>query len=639
MCGICGQFNFGSSKPVQAETVRRMANSIAHRGPDDEGFYVEGPLALGFRRLSIIDLAGGHQPMSDQEESVWVVFNGEIYNFPELKRELETYGYAFRTQCDTEVIVHGYKKWGLNVFNHLNGMFGLAIWDVRRKRLVLARDAFGIKLVYYKLKNGSLSFGSEIRAIRAAHPEQVEVDPVALNLFLRHRFTPSPYTIYDGINKLAAGTMLVAESGSARVERWYKFKPEPFFPMPSDEEAREELLAIYRRAVKRHLLSDVPVGLLLSGGLDSGQLLGLMNENGRNWPTFTIGYGTSFRDDELADAAETASIFGARHTPIQIDREVFENALPHIVSCVEEPVAASSIVPMYFVSQRARQDVKVALNGQGPDELFGGYTRHLGVRYGRFWAALPGWCRGTVASAIQRLPRGDALRRGLYSLDVQDRLHRYQNVFSIAPGYAIDGLFHRGLLPDDSGERILECWSDLVPLMEHTDELGGMQFLEIRSTLPDELLMYSDKLSMAHSLEVRIPYLDRELVEYVERLNANFKVRRGVRKWLHRSVCRNFLPPHLLRRKKRGFAANVVDDWFRHAMKGSFEETFRDTSSEIYHFVRPEAVQQLLVSHQTGERDHHKLLFSFLVCEALLRQFRSEVLGKAEPAAVLRGDY
>src|SRR4030095_7364857 len=298
MCGICGQFNFGNSKPVEVQTMRRMADSIAHRGPDGEGFFLEGALALGFRRLSIIDLGGGHQPMSDAEQSVWVVFNGEIYNFPELKRELEGYGYRFRTQSDTEVIVHGYKRWGVDVFNHLNGMFGLAIWDVARKRLVLARDAFGIKLVYYKLGQGRLTFGSESGAVRAADSESVDVDPVSLNLFLRYRFTPSPYTIYRGIRKLAPGTMLIAEGGNAKVERWYKFQPEPFDREPSDGEAKEELLAIYRRALKRHLLSDVPVGLLLSGGLDSGLLLGLMNEQGSAWPTYTVGYGTSFKDDE-----------------------------------------------------------------------------------------------------------------------------------------------------------------------------------------------------------------------------------------------------------------------------------------------------------------------------------------------------
>jgi asparagine synthase (glutamine-hydrolysing) len=223
------------SNRLNPGAIRRMASSIAHRGPDDEGYYFEGAMGLGFRRLSIIDLAGGHQPMSDQEESVWVVFNGEIYNYLEVKQELEGYGHRFRTNSDTEVIVHGYKKWGLEVFSHLNGMFGLAIWDVGLKRLVLARDAFGIKLVYYKIDNGSLSFGSEIRAVRSTSDERTEIDPVALNLFLRYRFTPSPYTIYQGIQKLAPGTMLVVEPGSSRVQRWYKFRPEPFTPMPTDK--------------------------------------------------------------------------------------------------------------------------------------------------------------------------------------------------------------------------------------------------------------------------------------------------------------------------------------------------------------------------------------------------------------------
>jgi asparagine synthase (glutamine-hydrolysing) len=617
MCGICGQYNFGSQRPVEPEVIRRMATSIVHRGPDDEGFYFDGSLGLGFRRLSIIDLAGGHQPMSDQDESVWVVFNGEIYNFPELKRELEAAGHIFRTQSDTEVIVHGYKQWGTEVFNHLNGMFGLAIWDVKRKRLVLARDAFGIKLIYYKLKDGVLFFGSEIRAIRAGDREKTEIDPVSLNLFLRYRFTPSPYTVYRGINKLAPGTMLIAEQGTTKVQRWYKFKPEPLSPMPSEEEAKEELLAIYRRAMKRHLLSDVPVGLLLSGGLDSGLLLGLMNERGRDWPTFTIGYGSSFKDDELTDAAETASLFGANHTSIQIDREKFESSLPHIVSCLEEPVAASSIVPMYFVSERARQSVKVALNGQGPDELFGGYKRHLGVRYGRLWAGLPGWVRKPVAAGIRSLPRNETLKRATYSLHVEDRLRRYQQVLSIASGETIDGLFHDGVLPEGAGDRILDCWSDLHPLMENADELSGFQFLEVHSTLPDELLMYADKLSMAHSLEVRVPYLDREVVEYVQRLDPAFKVRNGSRKWLHRKVCKEYLPSPIYRRPKRGFAVNVVDDWLRSATGGM--PGMLANGSALKEIISPDAVTALLRSHRSGEADNHKLLFSLAVCEQWLR--------------------
>jgi asparagine synthase (glutamine-hydrolysing) len=619
MCGICGQYNFGSGEPVEVERLRRMTSSLTHRGPDDEGFHFQGSLGLGFRRLSIIDLKGGHQPMADQDQSVWVVFNGEIYNFPELKRELQGYGYTFRTQCDTEVIVHGYKKWGLDVFKRLNGMFGLAIWDVARKRLVLARDAFGIKLVYYKLKNDSLLFGSEIRAIRAADPEKVQIDPVSLNMFLRYRFTPSPYTIYQGINKLAAGTMLIAERGSTRVERWYKFMPEPFSPMPSDEVAREELLAIYRRAVKRHLLSDVPVGLLLSGGLDSGLLLGLMNERAREWPTFTIGYGKGFKNDELADAAETATAFGARHTSIYIDQAAFEESLPHIVSCLEEPVAASSIVPMYFVSQRARHDVKVALNGQGPDELFGGYRRHLGIRYGGLWSGLPHWVRRPLAASIGALPRNETLKRATYSLHVEDRLRRYQQVLSIAPGEKIDSLFHDGVLPDDAGDRILECWADLNPLIQHSDELSGFQFLEISSTLPDELLMYADKLSMAHSLEVRVPYLDREIVEYTQRLDAGFKIRNGRQKWLHRQVCRDFLPSAILHRPKRGFAVNVVDDWLRNSAHPGSMATMLGDDCSLRQILRTGAVTQLLDSHISGKSDNHKLLFSLVVCQQWLQ--------------------
>jgi len=267
-----------------------MADSIAHRGPDDEGYFVSGPIGLGFRRLSIIDLAGGHQPMADAEKTVWVIFNGEIYNFKELRVELEQLGYCFRTNCDTEVIVHGYREWGTDVFNHLNGMFGLAIWDVRKKRLVVARDAMGIKLIYYRVSGKQITFGSEIRAILAAQESRTDVDPLALNMFLRFRYTPSPLTIFQGIRKLAAGAMLIVEKGKCREKRWYSYSPIPFSSPKEDREASEELLALYRAAVRRHLLSDVPVGILLSGGLDSGLLLGLMNENGGPWPAFTIGY-------------------------------------------------------------------------------------------------------------------------------------------------------------------------------------------------------------------------------------------------------------------------------------------------------------------------------------------------------------
>jgi len=619
MCGICGQFNFARNEPVEPETIRRMTQTMVHRGPDDEGYFISGPLGLGFRRLSIIDLAGGHQPMSDAQETVWITFNGEIYNYKELRAELQNKGHQFRTNSDTEVIIHGYKEWGTDVFNHLNGMFGLAIWDVRNQRLVVARDAMGIKLVYYKIDNGALTFGSEVRPVVAAEQRKPNVDPVALNLFLRFRYTPSPLTIFDGIRKLAPGTMLVIENGECQEKRWYSHTRIPFLDGKDEKDAERELLELYRGAVKRHLLSDVPVGLLLSGGLDSALLLALMNEQGGPWLAYSVGYGKSFEDDELADAKETAALLGARHVPVKLDRAEFERSLPKIVESLEEPIATSSIVPMYFVSQRARQDVKVALIGQGPDEMFGGYKRHLGVYYGNWWRGLPAGLRSMVGFAVKGLPRNETLKRGVASLGTEDRLRRYQDVFSLAPATTIDGLFHDDLLPERQGRELVDYWRGLAPQMAHTDELGGFQLLEIRSSLPDELLMYADKLSMAHSLEVRVPYLDRTVVEYVQRLGSHFKVRNGSRKWLHRRVCQSYLPQVILRRKKRGFASNVVDEWFRSSLKGELSELLLDESSLMFGLLNPKSVRRLLEGHQSGRQDNHKLLFSLVMLEQWLR--------------------
>jgi asparagine synthase (glutamine-hydrolysing) len=631
MCGICGQYNFGSQSPVVRRNIEAMTRTLVHRGPDDEGYYIAGPLGFGFRRLSIIDLAGGHQPMSDREESVWVVFNGEIYNFRELRRELEGFGHIFRTNSDTEVIVHGYKQWGDEVFNRLNGMFGLAIWDVRQRRLVLARDPFGIKLLYYRIESDRLYFGSEIHPVRVAMPDPAEVDPTSLNLFLRYRYTPSPYTIFTGVHKLAPGTKLTVQDGACQVSRWYRFRPVHFAPAKSPAEAREELLALYQQAVRRQLISDVPVGLLLSGGVDSGLLLALMNLNGKSWPTYTVGYGSSFADDELADAEATARIFESKHTSVTITRSIFEETLPKIVAFLEEPIAASSIVPMYFVCERARQDVKVALVGQGPDELFGGYRRHLGVRYSMLWSRLPGWLRSPLSATITALPRNETLKRAVYSLAIPDRMRRYQHVLSILPGDQVDGLFQDGLLTPNSGDTILESWAGLADLMDATDELGGLQFLEVRSTLPDELLMYADKLSMAHGLELRVPFLDKDIVEFVERLTADFKVKHGSRKWLHRQVCRAYLPSSILKRPKRGFAVNVVDDWFRGAMDNKMAEILLDHSSKMYQYLRPTVVGELFEHHASGRHDNHKILFSLVVFEEWLRAHEAPVAALSWP--------
>jgi asparagine synthase (glutamine-hydrolysing) len=274
---------------------------------------------------------------------------------------------------------------------------------------------------------------------------------------------------------------------------------------------------------------------------------------------------------------------------------------------------------MFFVCERARRDVKVALIGQGPDELFGGYRRHLGIRYGQFWGGLPKWVRGPISSVVETLPRNETLKRGVRSLEAPERLKRYQQVLSLLPGDRIDDLFKADILPSCVGDEVLSSWEEFSDLMSETDELGGFQFIELRSTLADELLMYADKLSMAHSLEVRVPYLDKEVVEYGERLPPGFKVRNGAGKWLHREVCKDFLPAAILRRKKRGFAMNVVDEWFRGAQSQKMEGMLLDSRSYIFDYLRPTAVRQLLQQHRSGASDHHKILFSLVVLEEWLR--------------------
>jgi asparagine synthase (glutamine-hydrolysing) len=372
------------------------------------------------------------------------------------------------------------------------------------------------------------------------------------------------------------------------------------------------------------------VGVLLSGGLDSGLLLALMNEHGREWPAYTVGYGETFEDDELTDAAETAAVLGARHIPVLLSRQEFERSLPKIVGCLEEPIASASIVPMYFVCQRARADVKVVLIGQGPDELFGGYKRHVGVRYGESWRSLPPAIRGVMGGAVNRLPRAETLKRGVYSLGIDDRLRRYQHVFSLAPAETIVGLFREGVLPagqdDDVG-----YWTALLPQMEHLDELSGFQLLEIRSSLPDELLMFGDKLSMAHGLEARVPYLDRTVVEFAQRLDTSQKIRKGKGKWLHREVCRQFLPPAILKRKKRGFAGNVVDEWFQASLEGVLPQMLLDSESLMFDLLEPRAVRRLLEDHRSGRHDNHKLLFSLVMFEQWLRESRESGNALASP--------
>jgi asparagine synthase (glutamine-hydrolysing) len=343
-----------------------------------------------------------------------------------------------------------------------------------------------------------------------------------------------------------------------------------------------------------------------------------MKEHGDLWNTYTVGYGEGSKDDELEDAKITADIFGTPNVSVRLTLKEFEKNIAETICTVEEPVATSSIVPMYYVSQRARQDVKVVLMGQGPDELFGGYTRHLGLGYGEYWRFLPAPVRKLLMSFSVLFPRNETLKRSIYSLNIEQRLQRYQNVFSIISGDQINSLFRKDILPFDYDFKVGQLWNDLLPYIKNTGELGGFQMIELRSSLPDELLIYGDKLSMRHGLEVRVPFLDKEIVEFVQRLPDNYKVRNGVGKWLHKKISRKYLPPKIINRRKRGFAYTVVDDWFRNTMSSRFGEIFDNVKSPIYTYLNNETVQHLYREHKAGKANNYKILFSIIVLEYIM---------------------
>ena len=616
MCGICG-IHQSEPGPIDIGVLSDMTTSLAHRGPDDAACHLDDHVGLGFRRLSIIDLAGGRQPMTDGR-GLWSMCNGEIYNFPELRRELVARGHEFTTRSDSEVIVHGYREWGDDVVHHLNGMFAFAVWDAERNRLLLARDRAGIKPLYWARSHDRLVFGSEIRAVVAGTDRRPALDPAALALFLRYRYTPSPWTMYEDVQRLAPGHLLVSDATGICVRQWWNLRPEPFDPVPTPDVAVDELADRYETAVRRQLMSDVPVGLLLSGGVDSTLLLDLMSRHGSGWDTYTAGFGDDDPHDEIAGAAATTQQFGARHHAVRLRRADFERELPRVVAAMEEPVTSPSVVPMDAICARARADVKVVLVGQGPDELFGGYRRHLGIRYSHWWRALPNPVRDATAALIRSLPRAAALKRAVRSLTHDDPFARWADALSIESGSAVDAMFAARTAPAIS-ERLHESWDPIARLTDRADELTAFSYLELRSTLPDELLLYSDKLSMAHGIEARVPYLDDDVVDYALRLPASYKVHGSTQKWIHRQVCARRLPAAVLARRKRGFAAHVVDDWYRASTTALLTATVGDPQSRMYEYLDQAEVMRLLSAHQHGHRDHHKALHNLVVTELWMR--------------------
>jgi asparagine synthase (glutamine-hydrolysing) len=599
MCGICGSVSAGA--PVDADRVAAMSATLVHRGPDSFGEFSDGRAALAARRLSIIDLATGDQPIANEDGALHVVQNGEIYNYRELRRDLERGGHRFRTQGDTEVLLHLYEEHGDGFAERLRGMFAVAIWDGRRRRLVLARDRFGIKPLYYRDDGDELTFASELRALP---PGEIDLD--ALEAFLAFNSIPAPLTIFREVRKLPAGHLLLWEDGRVRVERFAR--PAPIDPR-RDEEAElvEELRARLRDSVRAHLVSDVPVGVLLSGGVDSALLAALAAEE-RSEPlqTFSIGFEErSF--DELADARRVAERYGTQHRELVL-RPNAALLLPALAEAFDEPFADSSALPTYLVSELAASDVKVALSGEGGDELFGGYYTYAAD----LLAARVGGLARVIAPLVEWLPSSNAKASFDYRakrfvraahLPPLERHHGWKEIFSADARTELTGRrssfdpvdLLRGRYAETAG----------------ADELARLQDVDLGVYLVDDLLVKTDRASMAHSLEARVPYLDTVVTNLALALPTRHKVRGLSKKVLLRKAAAPLLPREIVHGKKRGFSIPAAA-WLRGELEPFARETLSPETLQRQGFFQAETVAQLLDEHASRREDRSRQLWGLL---------------------------
>ncbi len=589
-----------------------MADSLIHRGPDDSGFHNGPGIGFGFRRLSIVDLEGGNQPLSSHD-SVFVLGNGEIYNHQALRQELQAEGYQFRTNSDMEVVAHGYHRWGERIAERLNGMFALAIWDAHEERLVLVRDHLGIKPLYYSDSSGVLRFGSEIRAIVADPDLERRVDPDAVRLLLHFGYVPAPHTLVSGVEKLRPGHLLVSDRDGSRVSRYWHPVAQNRGPMGFDQ-AVDSYADLVERAVDRQLLGDVPIGLLLSGGVDSSYVLAEMARSSKEQiRTFSVGFGSSFEYDELAAAKETAELYGTRHHELQLKFDSFESIYQQTMWHLEEPVLSQSTFAFHLLTAEVRKHVKVVLTGQGADELWAGYDRYLAERY----AGPVRWLLGSPAfgAATGATSRTQRLARAAQSLGHSDPVTRFAAI-------------HQVFAPEDLGsalgvagsharaEDVIEYWQQPVADLGELDQL---LHIDVRMSLADDLLFYGDKLSMANSVEARVPLLDREVVEFVESLPAEFKLRGRTGKLGHKAAAAGRIKPEVIKRRKLGFAT-PVDKWFATELVPALEGTVLASDSWCERHLDPGVLKGLVDDHISGRRNNRRQLTTLLSFEYACQQ-------------------
>jgi asparagine synthase (glutamine-hydrolysing) len=615
MCGICGLFGTVDSGEAAA-TVRRMADCMRHRGPDDEGFLTDPPAFLGFRRLSIVDLATGHQPLANEDDTVWIAFNGEIYNHEELRAGLEKKGHRYRTRSDTETIVHLYEQEGPLFARKLNGMFAIALWDRRRRTLLLVRDRLGVKPLYHaRLASGAIAFASEIKALRRCPGVDLTIDPVALDGYLALQYVPGPHTIYSGVHKLPPGHVLTVTEHATSLQPFWTLEPEP--ARMSFDEARDAFRALLEDAVRIRLMSDVPLGAFLSGGLDSAMVVAAMAKAmDRPVKTFSIGFEGDGWYSELPCAAEVAKQFNTEHHTLTVKAPDMHALLPEVTAQLDEPLADVASIPTYLLARFAREHVTVALTGEGADELFAGYDHY------RLEALMPylKWTP-TLWRAAERTARpiaGVRLRKALRAASM-DQPERFVYVRSVIPTSA-----RRSLLRAEFKAEIPR--GHLVTRMEQhfaaDDGLNAVLRADVKEWLPDDLLMKVDKMTMLASLEARVPFLDYRIVELVSGFPAKWKYRNGKSKVLLKAAADSVLPPVIVHRPKHGFMP-PVRAWLRGSLRSFVQEHLLDPDSLSKEWIEPRATRDLLARYLAGEDSLYLAIWELLCLEVWLRGVRS----------------
>ncbi len=619
MCGIAGILSLEATRSVPPERLERMLESIFHRGPDEAGRLVDRELAMGMRRLSIIDLADGQQPIFDESGRYGVVFNGEIYNYRELRNDLIARGHQLKTHSDTEVIVHLYEECGEACVDHLRGMFGFAIWDNVRRELFIARDRMGIKPLYYTQCNGDFIFGSEIKSILEHPSVKPSMDLDALSQYLSLKYVPAPRTMFAGIQSLPPGHFMRISKGRIEIQRYWDIsfaKPERVL---SEHEYTDQLLELLRESTRLHLRSDVPFGAFLSGGVDSSTIVALMSEELRApVKTFSVGFGGEGIQDELPYAQQVADKFGCEHHTLKITSNDFLGYAENVLWHLDQPIADQATVATHMVAKLAREHVKMVLTGEGGDELFAGYARYSGECYSKWFSRLPGSAAKLLRAASSTLPGLRRSKIAIGALTIRDEATRFANWF---PMFGDDA--KRKLL-DSQTESIrtgaASIFSDQLSNCDARSPLDRMLYADSKLWLPDYLLLRGDKLTMANSLEARVPLLDHKLVEFAARLPASMKLRGSQRKYLLKQVARRLLPAEIIDRKKQGFPI-PIERWLRKEARPMMQDLLSTETLKRRGLFNISFVEKLIREHVAGYADHSTKLWGLMSVEMWTRKF------------------